>query len=629
MPIDQSVVLAVGIVLIAAVAGVVAWATATAARSEQRPEAPPPRRDARHAAMAEAPPVTGGAAQPRRSVPGLVTPGSARQVARVVAFLFLSSVALVVAITRAWPEAETAIFALIATGVLLVVLFMDMLPSSAFGRWRHPIEGLGAIGLLGLLMALTGGIGSPFVVGFYLVVAGTALSAEGLAPLAIALVAALTVASVGILTAGSAGVDAAGLAWIGVNAVGLVLVADLSAAAARAQRMARDEALRASRFDALTGLYNRAFFVTVMEQEIRRSERMDRGFAVLMLDLDDLKPVNDTFGHQWGDRLIKAVADALRQTIRFTDAVARYGGDEFIVLLPETDASGAYIVAETLRRSIAELTLRASERTVRSSVSIGLVTYPQDGVTIEQLVAAADVAMYESKRRGKNQIVGYRTRTERVATAIDVASGALVGTGPGGSGLPPARVGGDTAPWRPGPPASELDLPSARASQPSPPLPAASGDEVGTAGAPSPSMASTSRPADPTVRHPDRPTASPTQHRPSMDRRGSRGRSRYPRPPAQQLRCRHRPPRRAQHRSRPTRTLGTRASRHSSGPLPTTGPGPATRAAPRRSDAPRTAPHSVPGSRCRSIAATLQSPPTRRPARRSASLIGPPSSARA
>jgi diguanylate cyclase (GGDEF)-like protein len=163
-----------------------------------------------------------------------------------------------------------------------------------------------------------------------------------------------------------------------------------------------------------------------MEQEIRRSERVGRDFTMLMLDLDDLKPVNDTFGHQWGDRLLTAVAEVLRRTIRFTDTVARYGGDEFLVLLPETDAAGGYIVAETIRRDIAELSLRATDRNVRSSVSIGLVTYPDDGTTMEQLVAAADVAMYESKRRGKNQIVGYRTRTDRVATAIPVAAADLV-----------------------------------------------------------------------------------------------------------------------------------------------------------------------------------------------------------
>ena len=87
------------------------------------------------------------------------------------------------------------------------------------------------------------------------------------------------------------------------------LLADIATAAARSQRHARDEALRASRFDALTGLYNRSFFFTTMEQELRRSDRMGRGFTMLMLDLDDLKPVNDTFGHQWGARLLKAIAD--------------------------------------------------------------------------------------------------------------------------------------------------------------------------------------------------------------------------------------------------------------------------------------------------------------------------------
>jgi diguanylate cyclase (GGDEF)-like protein len=181
-----------------------------------------------------------------------------------------------------------------------------------------------------------------------------------------------------------------------------------------------------------------------MEQEIRRSDRMGRGFTMLMLDLDDLKPVNDTYGHQWGDRLLKAIADTIRQTVRFTDAAARYGGDEFVVLLPETDAAGGYVVGEKLRRDIAAITLHAADRNVRSSVSVGLVSYPDDGTTIEQLVAAADVAMYESKRRGKNRIVGYQTRTERVATAIDAADAAgLVQLTPTAD----VRTGGDPVPW--------------------------------------------------------------------------------------------------------------------------------------------------------------------------------------
>jgi diguanylate cyclase (GGDEF)-like protein len=170
---------------------------------------------------------------------------------------------------------------------------------------------------------------------------------------------------------------------------------------------------------------------------------MGRGFTMLMLDLDDLKPVNDTFGHQWGDRLLKAIADTIRHTIRFTDAAARYGGDEFVVLLPETDAAGGYVVGEKLRRDIYALTLNAADRNVRSSVSIGMVAYPDDGSTIEQLVSAADVAMYEAKRRGKNRIVGYQTRTERVATAIDPDTAELVQLAPADD----VRTGGDPAPW--------------------------------------------------------------------------------------------------------------------------------------------------------------------------------------
>ena len=113
------------------------------------------------------------------------------------------------------------------------------------------------------------------------------------------------------------------------------------------------------------------------------------------------------------------------------------------MLLPETDAAGGYVVGEKLRRDIHALTLRAADRNVRSSVSVGLVAYPDDGSTIEQLVAAADVAMYEAKRRGKNRIVGYQTRTERVATDIDGDSHDLVQLTPSDS----VRTGGDPVPW--------------------------------------------------------------------------------------------------------------------------------------------------------------------------------------
>ena len=450
MSADQIILLAIGLIVIAAVAVTVAYATAFATQARPRKRSPDPAHTGWHetdAAAAER--DTAGVLL--RGHSAFITPASTRQVARVVAFLFLASVGVVVALTRAWPDNEPAIFTLLAAGTLLVVLFMDMVPPAAFGRSRRPVEGIGAIVFLGLLMALTGAAGSPFLVGFYLVVAGTALSAEGRARIAVALVGTFTIAMVGLLDAiVVAPLEPVALAWVGINAVALILLADIATAAARSQRHARDEALRASRFDALTGLYNRSFFFTTMEQEIRRSDRMGRGFTLLMLDLDDLKPVNDNFGHQWGDRLLRAVADVIRRTVRFTDAAARYGGDEFVILLPETDAAGGYVVAEKLRRDIAALSLRAADRNVRSSISVGQVAYPDDGSTIEQLVSAADVAMYEAKRRGKNRIVGYQTRTERVATDIDADTHELVQLDPAED----VRTGGDPVPWGEGQPDS-------------------------------------------------------------------------------------------------------------------------------------------------------------------------------
>jgi diguanylate cyclase (GGDEF)-like protein len=436
VPVDLFVLLVLGLVLVAAVAGTVAYATAHAIRrpapagEDDGQTTDTGHRDRQRQEPRE--PDRGPAQQGRTTDAdaGVVRPTDSRLVARVVAFLYLASVAMVVALTGAWPETEAVIFTLLATGTLLVVLFLDMLPKGALGRARRPVEGVGAVLFVGILVALTGGTQSPFFVGFFLVVAGTALTIEGNAPLLIALLASATLAFAAVVAAGMDALTPESLGWIGFNAVALILLADIAAAAGRAQRQARDDAIRASRFDPLTGLFNRSYFLSVIEHEIRRSARMSRRFSMLMLDLDDLKPVNDTFGHQAGDRLLRAVADVIANTVRFTDSGARYGGDEFVVLLPETEPTGAYIVAEKLRRDIAALAMRAADRTIRSTVSIGLVAYPDDGATFEQLISAADVAMYESKRRGKNQIVGYKTRTERVPTALEIEAPALVSLGP-------------------------------------------------------------------------------------------------------------------------------------------------------------------------------------------------------
>jgi diguanylate cyclase (GGDEF)-like protein len=164
-------------------------------------------------------------------------------------------------------------------------------------------------------------------------------------------------------------------------------------------------------------LRSRDYFMGLLEQEILRAGRSGRAFALLMLDLDGLKAANDRFGHASGDQLLHAVAETLSRDIRVTDLAARYGGDEFVILLPETDLAGAMLVADKVRIDVSRLALPHDGQVVRTSCSIGVVTFPDDGRTSTELMRRADLAMYEAKRRGRDQIV----RFAREATGIPMA----------------------------------------------------------------------------------------------------------------------------------------------------------------------------------------------------------------
>ena len=127
-----------------------------------------------------------------------------------------------------------------------------------------------------------------------------------------------------------------------------------------------------------------------------------------MIDSDNLKAVNDGYGHSAGNELLRQLAQAIQAELRFTDVAARYGGDEFIVLLPDTPAKGGMEVAERIRTRVAGQPVQVSGRDVVSSVSIGLASYPEDGATLDALAAHADGALYSAKQDGRNRTVKFR-----------------------------------------------------------------------------------------------------------------------------------------------------------------------------------------------------------------------------
>jgi diguanylate cyclase (GGDEF)-like protein len=125
-----------------------------------------------------------------------------------------------------------------------------------------------------------------------------------------------------------------------------------------------------------------------------------------MMDLDGLKSINDELGHFQGDRALRGVGEVISQGVRQIDTAARYGGDEFVVLLPETDPTGAFVLAEKIRFGVQAMPIEMPDDEARPSLSIGVVNYPDDGGSADELIISADGAMYASKRAGKNRVTG-------------------------------------------------------------------------------------------------------------------------------------------------------------------------------------------------------------------------------
>ncbi|OHC65263.1 MAG: response regulator [Rhodocyclales bacterium RIFCSPLOWO2_02_FULL_63_24] len=165
----------------------------------------------------------------------------------------------------------------------------------------------------------------------------------------------------------------------------------------------RENALR----DAMTGLYNRRFLEEYVSALVGGSQRRKSAFSVLMLDLDFFKQVNDTHGHEAGDKIIKTLADILVRNVRSSDVAVRYGGEEFLLVLVDTGAEAAMQVAEKIRGEVEGTKIPLPGGILQKTISIGVAEYPRDSDTFWQVVKFADVALYKAKSSGRNRVVRF------------------------------------------------------------------------------------------------------------------------------------------------------------------------------------------------------------------------------
>lgn len=181
----------------------------------------------------------------------------------------------------------------------------------------------------------------------------------------------------------------------------------------RSYKQARSQAIT----DEITGLYNYRYFLGRLGEELGRSGRKAYPVSLAFIDIDNFKRFNDEFGHQDGDKALRTVADIIKSQIRSSDLAARYGGEEMVIIFPDTPLDKATIICERIRSEIQRMNMKTHrERPARLSVSIGLAVYPEEAASVRSLIHVADKYMYLAKKQGKNRVVASNLLTELPAS---------------------------------------------------------------------------------------------------------------------------------------------------------------------------------------------------------------------
>ena len=348
------------------------------------------------------------AAQAPRERPPSIELEELRGISRTVAeieWLLLILVLLYLAFGGPAKEDEVAITAAVLFYAAFVMSFRYANFYKRETRWKIAMETWAMIIFITWSLWFTGKLASPLLNTYMLAVITSALTLGKVTTL-------IEVVLIGACHVLLADADPRqilftlrGVGGIMAQLAPVVLVAYVTTMFSADIRYGLNRAKLLSETDELTGLYNTRGFAIVADRLFGQAQRYKRSVSVLMVDSDNLKAVNDSHGHEAGNRLLKQLAERIQAELRYTDVPARYGGDEFVVMLPETPANGAADVAERIREAMAAKPLVYDGSAVRSTVSIGVASFPEDGNTMDAIIARADRALYKAKSEGRNRVI--------------------------------------------------------------------------------------------------------------------------------------------------------------------------------------------------------------------------------
>jgi diguanylate cyclase (GGDEF)-like protein len=306
-----------------------------------------------------------------------------------------------------------------------VLLFRYFLCCAREQRWKLATQTFGMIAFITFALFCTGKTASPLLNLYLLVIIACAITLGKLITLLEILLIAACYLLMGYTDYGYDIISPETFTALMANFSPFLLVAYVTSLLAEDIHHDRRKITVLSQTDELTGLLNMRAFSMLLDKEITTVERYSQPFTLMMIDVDNLKKVNDRFGHVAGTHLLQTVAGSISNCVRTSDVLARYGGDEFVILMPHTRSEAARIAAERIRDAIHKASFDMNGHCIAASASIGIASYPESVDVARDVLEKADLALYRSKQSGRNRVTVYRRDFGLVSQSPDAAAAVM------------------------------------------------------------------------------------------------------------------------------------------------------------------------------------------------------------